>query len=151
MNCKFLAVNLLMFNKLHQWSYWSEDVKMLLSTQIVVTSLCRMPTIVLTSMFVTGIIYLQERLSSMDVRPREGSGVAGKAFRSLSLACVCLKAEAVLITCWEKSEWNEIEWGQNELINWWGVDPEYINRERVCRHPLGSAAPLRDDPSTRRL
>jgi hypothetical protein len=72
---------------------------MLLSTQIVVTSLCRMPTIVLTSMFVTGIIYLQERLSSMDVRPREGSGVAGKAFRPLSLACVRLKAEAVLITC----------------------------------------------------
>jgi hypothetical protein len=28
-----------------------------------------------------------------------GSGVAGKAFRPLSLACVRLKAEAVLITC----------------------------------------------------
>jgi hypothetical protein len=27
------------------------------------------------------------------------------------------------IYCWEKSEWNEIEWGQNELMIDEGVDP----------------------------
>jgi hypothetical protein len=43
-------------------------------------------------------------------------------------------------------KWNG---GQIHLLVDGGWTPEYIHRERVCRHPLGSAAPLRDDPSTR--
>jgi hypothetical protein len=46
---------------------------------------------------------------------------------------------------WNGMEANELDW----LMRGW--TPEYIHRERVCRHPFGSVAPLRDDPSTRRL
>jgi hypothetical protein len=62
-----------------------------------------------------------------------------------------LSVETCVITCWKTKVWNEMEWKQMNWLIDEGWTPEYIHRERVWRHPFGSAAPLRDDPSTRRL
>jgi hypothetical protein len=56
---------------------------MLLSTQIVVSSLCRMPTTEMTSMFVVDIIDLQ------DVRSREG---VRRHRQSIQASVSCVRA-----------------------------------------------------------